>query len=150
MPLKQLSKFWRSHEKPWIICKVELKLKWTNCSDLSANGNYNTDGDRNGIIFTIKDTKSYVPVVMLSAKDNQILSKVLSKRFERSVYWNEYARKNENKNKTKEHIYFLRSMQVLIDCFFWLIFYYLSICIIKIITSLSLERTFVINPFILV
>ena len=58
----------------------------------------------------IKDTKSYVPAVMLSAKDNQILSKVLSKGFERSVYWNEYARKNENKNKTKEHIYFLRSM----------------------------------------
>ena len=69
MPLKQLSKFWRSHEKPWIICKVELKLKWTNHNDLSANGNYNTDGDRNDIIFTIKDTKSYVSVVMFLAKD---------------------------------------------------------------------------------
>ena len=49
----------------------------------------------------IKDTKSYVPVVMLPAKDNQILSKVLSKGFERSVYWNEYARKNENKIRQK-------------------------------------------------
>ena len=45
------------------------------------------------IIFTIKDTKLYVPVVTLSAKDNQNLSKLLSKRSERSVSWNEYKRK---------------------------------------------------------
>ena len=39
------------------------------------------------IIFIIKDTKLYVPVVSLSAKDNQKLSKLLSKGFEKSVYW---------------------------------------------------------------
>ena len=51
----------------------------------------------------------YVPVVTLSAKDNQKLSKLLSKRFERSVYWNEYKTKNDNKNMTNEFRYFLES-----------------------------------------
>ena len=51
-------------------------------------------------IFTIKDRKLYVPVVTLSAKDNNKLSKLLTKGFERSVYWNEYKTKSENKNTT--------------------------------------------------
>ena len=59
------------------------------CCFLSANGN---DNDRdnakvNNIIFTIKDTKLYVSVVTLSEiRDGQQLSKILSKRFKRSVY----------------------------------------------------------------
>ena len=55
----------------------------------------------NNIIFTIKDTKLYVFVVTLSARDNLKLSKLLSKRFERSVNW------NENKNTTNEYKNFL-------------------------------------------
>ena len=56
---------------------------------LSAAGADNENADSNNIIFTIKDTKLYVSVVTLSAKDNQKLSKLLSKGFERSVCWNE-------------------------------------------------------------
>ena len=63
---------------------------------LSAAGNDN-DNDNN-IISTIKDTKIYVPVVTLSARKNQKLSKLLSKEFERSAYWHEYKTKGENKN----------------------------------------------------
>ena len=37
------------------------------------------------IFFAIKDTKIYVPVVTISARDNQKLSKLLSKGFEISV-----------------------------------------------------------------
>ena len=48
-------------------------------------------------IFTNKDTKLYVPVVTLSSRDNQKLSKIISKSFERSVYWNEYKIKVGNK-----------------------------------------------------
>ena len=48
--------------------------------------NVNGNNDDNNIIITIKDTKFYVPAVALSARDNQKLSKVLSKGFERSVY----------------------------------------------------------------
>ena len=49
---------------------------------LFAAGNDNTDNGKI-IIFTIKDTMLYVPVVTLSARDNKKLSKRLSKRFER-------------------------------------------------------------------
>ena len=39
------------------------------------------NNDDNNVIFTIKDTKLYVPVVALSARDNRKLSKILSKEF---------------------------------------------------------------------
>ena len=90
---------------PLINCKVELKLIWTKHCVLSAAGN----NDDNNIVFTIKDTKLYVPVVTLSARDNQKLSKLLSKGFERSVYWNENKTKSGNKNATNEYGYFLES-----------------------------------------
>ena len=72
----------------------------------------------NSIIFTIKDTKFCVPVVTLSARDNQKLSKLLSKGFERSVYWNEYKTKSEYKNTTNEFRYFLKSSFVRVNRLF--------------------------------
>ena len=77
---------------------------------MSTNGN-NSDNDNanaDNIILTTTDTKLYVPVVLLSARDKQ-LSKLLSKGFKRSVYWNEYKRKSEIKNTTAEYGYFLES-----------------------------------------
>ena len=65
-----------------------------------GNRNDNASVDSNNIVFTIKDTKLHVPVVTLSAKNNQKLSKLLSKGIESLVYWNEYKIKSENKNKT--------------------------------------------------
>ena len=88
---------------PLINCKVGLKLKWAKYCLLSAAGSDNVNNiDSNNIIFTIKDTKFYVPVVTLSARDNQKLSKLLSKGFERSVYWNEYKTKSEIKKPTND------------------------------------------------
>ena len=49
-------------------------------------GMVNEDANANNIIFTIKNIKLYVPVVTLSARDNQKLSKRLSTGFEKSVY----------------------------------------------------------------
>ena len=97
-----------------INCKVELKLKWTKYCALSAAGNDNESDDdndinANNIIFTIKNTKVSVSVVILSARGNQILSKLLSKVFESSVYWNEYKTKSENENTTTKYRYFLES-----------------------------------------
>ena len=40
--------------------------------------------------FTITDAKLYVPVVTLSTEDNAKLSKLLTKGFKISVYWNKY------------------------------------------------------------
>ena len=73
----------------------------------NANGN----NDDNNTFFTIKYTKLYVPVVTLSARDNQKLSKLVTKGFGRSVYWNEYETKSENKNKTNEFRYFFESIK---------------------------------------
>ena len=80
VPLKYLSNFWRSLEIPLISYEVELKLKWTKYCVLSAAGADNADNiDSKNIIFTIKDTKLYVPVKTLSARYNQKLSKILAK-----------------------------------------------------------------------
>ena len=77
---------------PLINCKAERKLTWTKHCVLSVAGTDNTNGsnDKNNIIFTIKNTKWCVPVVSLSARDNQELSKHLDKELKRSVYWDEY------------------------------------------------------------
>ena len=97
---------------PLVNRRAELKLRWTRYCILSASGNKNNineDANVNNIIFTIKDTKIYVPAVTLSARDNQKLSKRLSKGFEGSVFWNEYKMKSDNKNTTNELINFLES-----------------------------------------
>ena len=69
---------------------------------MSAAGNDNANVNDDNIIFTIKDIELYVPVLTLSSRDNQKLTKLLSKGFERSVYWNAYKTKDENKNRTNE------------------------------------------------
>ena len=137
-----------------ISCKVELKLRWTKHCVLSVlrNENDNANADSRNIIFTIKDTKLYVPVVTLSAKDNDKLSKFLSKGFERSVYWSKYKAKSENKNTTNECKYFLKPNLVGVNRLFILIYPNKddSVVLSKIITSLSTERTFMTNPLILI
>ena len=80
---------------PLIKCKVELKLKWTKYCVLTAAGADNNDANYNNIIFTIKNTRLYVPLVTLSTGDNQKLSNLISKGFERPVYWNEYKTKSD-------------------------------------------------------
>ena len=102
--------------------KVKLKLKWTNYCVLAAASADNTNANLNNRFFTITDTKLYVLVVTLSAKDNQQISKIVSKGFEWSVYWNEYKSKSENKNTANEHRYFLESNFVEVNRLFGLIY----------------------------
>ena len=80
---------------PLINWKVKLNLTLTKPCILATCGNDNDNVNSNNIIFTIKYTKLYVLVVTLSAKDNQKLSKLLRKGFERSVCWNEYKTKSK-------------------------------------------------------
>ena len=105
VPLKHLSNFWRSLEIPLINCKVDLSLKRTENCVLSGGENINDAGAvANGgtaATFKINDAKLYAPIVTLSAEDNTKLSNLLSKGFERSVYWNEYnvlSERNYNAN----------------------------------------------------
>ena len=77
---------------------------------VAGNEHYvNNDDNANNVIFTIKDSKLYIPVGTLSARENKRLSAFLSKGFERSVYWNEYKTKSYNKNTINEYRYFLES-----------------------------------------
>ena len=124
---------------------------------LSAAGADNDYANSNNIIFVIKGTKWYVPVVTLLAKGNKKLSKLLSKGFERSMYWSEYKTKSENKNKTNEHRYFLKSKFVGVNRLFVLVhsnrdvnaikgiklgdIIYQNV-LLKIITPSSMERTY--------
>ena len=86
---------------------------------LAGTDNANGNNDNN-IIFTIKDKQLYVPAVTLSARDNQKLSKLLSKGFERSVYWNE--NKSDNKSTTNEFRFFLESTFVRVNRLFALVY----------------------------
>ena len=80
-------------------CKVQLKPRWTkHCAQVDVKN----DNANSNIIFTIRNTKLHVPVAIISAEDNQKLSKFLNKGFERSVYSNEYKTKSENKNMASE------------------------------------------------
>ena len=65
-----------------INCKVGLSLTWSENCVLS-----NADGSST---FKITGAKLYVLVVTLSTEDDAKLSKLLTKGFKRSVYWNEY------------------------------------------------------------
>ena len=67
---------------PLINCKVELSLEWKKNCILSSVANHSN--------FQITDKKLFVPVVSLKTEDNAKLSKLLSKRFKRPIYWNEY------------------------------------------------------------
>ena len=78
--------------------------------------------DSNYIIFAIKNTKLYVPVVTLSTRDNQKLSKLPSKGFEGLVHWNKNKTKRENKNTTNEFRYFFKWKFVGVNRFFILLY----------------------------
>ena len=89
---------------------------------MPAAGAGNTNANPSNIIFTIKGTKLYVPVVTLSAIDNEKLSKILSKGYERSVYKSEYKTKTENKNTANKYRYFLESSFVEVNRLFLLLY----------------------------
>ena len=90
VPLKHLSNFCRSLEMPLINCKIKLNLTWKKECVLSTG-----DG---GAVFIINDTKVYVPVVTLSKENNKDFIKQQNKRFQRSIYWNEYKTKEINED----------------------------------------------------
>ena len=87
VPLKYLSNFFRSLEMPLINWKIKLNLTRKKCV-LSA--------DAGDAVFIINDTKMYVPVVTLSKEDNKDFIEQQNKGFQRSIYWNEYKRKEKN------------------------------------------------------
>ena len=87
----KISNFFRSLEMPLINCKIHLELNWTKHCVMS------TGGDNDKTAFQITSTRLYVPIVILSTKDNVNLTKQLNEGFKKSVFWNEYKSKLETK-----------------------------------------------------
>ena len=82
-----------------INCKIHLVLNWTKkcvMSTVSDNNNKTT--------FQITSIKLYVPIVILSTKDNVSLTKQLNEGFKRSIYWNEYKSKTETKEADSNNL----------------------------------------------
>ena len=100
VPLKYLSNFFSSLERPLINCKIHLELNWTqNCVMPTAQ-----DDNNRTTTLQIISTKLYVPIVSLSTKDNVNLTKELNEGFNRSVYSNEYKSKIETKNLDNNNV----------------------------------------------
>ena len=75
------------------------------------------------ILFLLSKTQNYMFLLQLYQQDTfEKLTKILSKGFERSVYWNEYKTKNENKNTTAEFRYFLELNFVVFNRLFVLVY----------------------------
>ena len=94
------------------VCLIVVESTISHYSAAVENDNANF----NKIIFTMKDTKLYVPAVTLTVKAN------LSKRFEKSVYWNKHKTKSENKNVINECMCFLESNFVGVKRLFALVY----------------------------
>ena len=73
VPLKYLSNFWRTLEMPLINCEITFDLNWSEKYIMVA-----TNIANQGAIFSITDTKLYVPVVTLSTQDNAKLLEQLN------------------------------------------------------------------------
>ena len=90
VPLKYLSKFWRTLVLPLINCEVNLILTWSSSCVLISTVNPNQNAT-----FTITDTKLYVPVVTLSTQENTKFLQQLKSGFKRVINWNKYLSKPE-------------------------------------------------------
>ena len=90
VPLKYLSKFWRTLERPLINCEVNLMLTWSENCVIVCN-----DVANQIATFAITGTKLYVSVVTLSTQNNAKLLEQLKSAFKRVINWNKYFSKAE-------------------------------------------------------
>ena len=87
VPLKYLTKFWRTLEIRLINYEINLVLTWSaNCVISNAAAN-------KAITFAISDTKLYVLVVTLSTDDNGKLLQQSKLGFKRTINWDKYQSK---------------------------------------------------------
>ena len=102
VPLKYISNLFRNLELPLINTKLYMELNWTKYSVL-CNQNLNS-------IFQITKCELYIPIVTLNTENNNKLSELLSKRFERIVVWNEYKSKIQRITVPKNDNMFRRTI----------------------------------------
>ena len=106
IPLKYLGNFWRSLDIPLINCEITLVLSWYKECVLVARAHRGPPAAAPAFLtypenakFEITDCKLYVPVVTLSAENDNKLLEQLKSGFKRSVKWNKYMLQMSNQNK---------------------------------------------------
>ena len=106
MPLKYLGSFWRSLDIPLIICEITYKecvlVGRTHRGPTADVINSPTDAK-----FEITDCKLYVPVVTLSAENDNKLLEQLKSGFRSSIKWNKYMSQMSNQNKNNNLNYLI-------------------------------------------
>ena len=108
VPLKYLSKFFRSLEMPLINCKIKLNLTWKKECVLSTDAD-DAANPGNNAVFIINDIKLYIQVVTLSREDNKDFIEQQNKGFQRSIYWNEYKTKEKDENANANAVKYISS-----------------------------------------
>ena len=106
IPLKYLGNFWRSLDIPLINCEIALILSWYKECVLVGRAfrgppaaaanciNFPTDAK-----IEITDCKLYVPVVTLSAENDNKLLEQLKSGFRITIKWNKYMSQMSNQDK---------------------------------------------------
>ena len=118
IPLKYLGNFWRSLDIPLINCEITLILSWykecvlvgralRNAPDPQLNPPIAAIESPTSARFEITDCKLYVPVVTLSAKNDNKLLEQLKSGFRRSIKWNKYMSQMSNQNKNNNLNYLI-------------------------------------------
>ena len=111
IPVKYLGNFWRSLDIPLINCEIMLVLPWYKECVLvgrahrgppTAAINSPTDAK-----FEITDCKLYVPIVTLTAENDNKLLEQLKSEFRRTIKWNKYMSQMSNKNKNNNLNYLI-------------------------------------------
>ena len=119
VPLKYLSNFWRTLHIPLINCEISLNLTWSKNCVITSKATREADPDADPAVaginnptnatFKIKDTKLYVPIVTLSAEDDNKLLKQLKTGFKKTIKWNNYRSEMSNQNKNNNLNYLIDS-----------------------------------------
>ena len=109
IPLKYLGNFWRSLDIPLINCEITLILSWYKECVLvgppaAAANHINSPTSAK---FEIADCKLYVPVVTLSAENDNKLLEQLKSGFKRTIKSNKYMSRMSNQNKNNNLNYLI-------------------------------------------
>ena len=111
IPLKYLGNFWRNLDIPLINCEITIILSWYKECVLvgrafrgppAAATNSPTDAK-----FEITDCKLYVPIVTLSAENDNKLLEQLKSGFRITIKWNKYMSQMSNQNKNNNLNYLI-------------------------------------------
>ena len=133
MLLKHLSNFWKTLDIPLINCEVSLAFSWSaNCVITSLEKRLVTaaQGDNPAVYddpptnatFKITDRKLYVPVVTLSAENDNKLLEQLKTGFKKTIKWNKHRSEMSNQTKNNNLNYLVDPTFTIVDRLFVLSF----------------------------